>query len=123
MSIKAMNWAWETPLPPTPKLVLMKLADEANDDYFCFPGIPHVAAKSSVSERTAQRILQDLTRDGYISVEQRFRKDGARTSNGYRLRVGWYPPSNCHRPPEVGDTGPVTSVTGGPRCFLLAEPR
>jgi hypothetical protein len=26
-----MNWAWQVPLPPTPKLVLMALADIAND--------------------------------------------------------------------------------------------
>src|SRR4029434_7049172 len=112
-----MNWAWETPLPPTPKLVLMKLADAADDDDFCFPIVPLVGAKSSVSEGTAQRILHDLTCDGYIVVERRFRENGARTSNGYRLRVGGSPPSNWHRPlspmTPPGDThvrGPVSPV-------------
>ena len=121
MSIKAINWAWDAPLPPTPKLVLMKLADAADDNDFCFPSIPHVAAKSSVSERTVQRILQDLTREGYMSVEQRFREDGSRTSNGYRLRVGWYPPVKLSPAPDTGDTGVVTSVSGG-RCHPCHHP-
>lgn len=115
-----MNWAWETPLPPTPKLVLMKLADAADDDDFCFPSVPVVAAKSSVSERTAQRILHDLTHDGYIVVEQRFRENGARTSNGYRLRVGWYP-VNLAPAPVTDDTPPVTPVSGG-RCHPCHHP-
>jgi len=35
MSLKVMHWAWS--LAPTPKIVLLALADEANDDGFCFP--------------------------------------------------------------------------------------
>jgi hypothetical protein len=116
-----MNWAWDTLLPPTPKLVLMKLADAADDDDFCFPSIPLVAAKSSVSERTVQRILHDLTRDGYIVVEQRFRENGARTSNGYRLQVGWYLPVKLAPAPVTHDTPPVTPVSGG-RCHPCHHP-
>lgn len=61
-----------------------------------------------------QRILRRLARNHYVSIEQRFRKDRARTSNGYRLAVS-HPPSIWHRPPDSSDTGPVTPVTGG-RC-------
>ena len=31
MSLKVMTWAWTIALPPAPKLVLMALADEADD--------------------------------------------------------------------------------------------
>jgi len=49
-----------------------------------------------------------------MSIEQRFRRDRARTSNGYRLAVG-SPPANWHRLPGGCDTGPVTTVPGGGR--------
>ncbi|HEY1461667.1 MAG TPA: helix-turn-helix domain-containing protein [Casimicrobiaceae bacterium] len=109
-----MHWAWSMPLSPAPKLVLMALADEADDQGYCFPGVPHLAAKCSIGERTVQRILRRLARDHYVSIEQRFRKDRARTSNGYRLAVS-RPPSNWHRPLDSSVTGPATPVAGG-RC-------
>ena len=82
-----MHWAWAIRLSPAPKLVLMALADEANDGGFCFPSVAHRAKKCSIGERTVQRILRRLSEDGLVGVEQRFRKDRARTSNCYRLGV------------------------------------
>ncbi|MEL7820991.1 helix-turn-helix domain-containing protein, partial [Pseudomonas aeruginosa] len=43
MSIKAMNWAWEQPLSPVPKLVLMALADNADDHGYCWPKMKTIA--------------------------------------------------------------------------------
>jgi len=114
MSLKVMHWAWSLALPPTPKIVLLALADEANDDGYTFPSVTYLARKCSLGDRTVQRVLRRLTSDRYVSVEHRFRRDHARTSNGYRLAIN-NPPSNCHRPPDNGDTGVMTSVTGG-RC-------
>lgn len=114
MSLKVMHWAWSLALPPTPKIVLLALADEANDDGYTFPSVAYLAQKCSLGDRTVQRVLRKLTRDRYVSVEHRFRRDRARTSNGYRLMING-PPSNCHRSPDSGDTGVVTSVTGA-RC-------
>ena len=115
-----MHWAWAIRLSPAPKLVLMALADEANDGGFCFPSVAHLAQKCSIGERTVQRILRQLTQDGLVGVEQRFRKDRARTSNGYRLGVA-DPPSNWHRPGGPGDVGPVTPAPGG-RCHPCHPP-
>jgi len=114
MSLKVMHWAWSLALPPTPKIVLLALADEANDDGYTFPSVAYLARKCSLGDRTVQRVLRKLARDRYVCVEHRFRRDRARTSNGYRLAIN-DPPSNCHPPPGNGDTGVVTSVTGG-RC-------
>jgi hypothetical protein len=81
-----------------------KRAPISHDAGFCFPSVPKLAIKCSVGERSVQRILALLTGDGYVSVEQRFRNDRAQTSNGYKLALD-DPPSNCHRPPDVSDTG------------------
>lgn len=84
-----MNWAWEQKLSPTPKLILMALADAANDVDECWPGIPFVARKCCVSERTVQRVLQDFDAAKLLSIEAQFDlKNGRRTSNKYRLNIG-----------------------------------
>src|SRR3954469_18711448 len=94
-----MNWAWSICLPPAPKLVLMALADIADDAGFCFPSVPTLAVKVSMDERSVQRILRKLTADAFVAIEQRFRADHAQTSNGYRLAFE-RPPANCHRPSD-----------------------
>jgi hypothetical protein len=114
MSLKVMHWAWSLALPPTPKIILLALADEANDDGYTFPSVAYLARKCSLGDRTVQRVLRKLTHDRYVCVEHRFRRDRARTSNGYRLMTNG-PPSNCHRPPDSGAAGVVTLVTGD-RC-------
>ena len=96
MSVKVMNWASSIVLPPAPKLVLMALADEANDDGFCFLSVAHLAVKCRLNERTVQRVLLKLVADRYVSIEDRFGGDHARTRNGYRLTFG-RPPASCHR--------------------------
>jgi hypothetical protein len=87
MSLRAMTWAWTVQVPPTPKLVLMALADEADDAGYCFPSQRRIAAKSSVSVRTVRRMVAQLIGQGHMNVEVRLRADGSRTSNGYRLTL------------------------------------
>lgn len=84
-----MNWAWSQELPPTPKLILMALADAANDHDECWPGIPYVARKCCVSERTVQRVLQEFQDSNLMTIQAQFDpKNGRRTSNKYRLNIG-----------------------------------
>ena len=109
-----MTWAWSISLPPTPKLVLMALADEADDRGFCFPSIRHVASKCSMTPRSVQRLIRRLAQDRLVVIERRFRKDRARTSNGYRLAVDY---------PRQIVRGPMTTHTGGTIDRGRATPR
>ena len=68
MSIKLMTLAWDLRLQPTIKLVLLAMCDWANDAGICFPSIPTVAHKTSISPRHCQRIMAMLIADGLISV-------------------------------------------------------
>lgn len=69
MSILLMNLAFQTPLPPAEKLVLLCLCDWANDEGGrLYPSIEQVAKKATVSESTARRILQRLIADGLLAV-------------------------------------------------------
>lgn len=112
MSLRVMTWAWSVHLAPAPKLVLMALADEADDNGYCFPGHRRIAHKCSIGERTVRRILGNLEKAGYLKVEARYRSDRSRTSNGYRL-ASVDPPAKLARGEGAGDHGPRTPVTRG----------
>ena len=92
-----MNWAWGLRLKPNAKFVLMALADACDDDGYCWPGVPTLAMKTCLADRSVQRILNQLKADGLLRVEPRHRKDGSPTSNGYRLRLN--PPGDKLSPP------------------------
>ncbi len=82
-----MNWAWHQSLKPVPKLVLMALADAADDMGVCWPSVSTVATKCNVSTRTVRRVMQALAARDLLVSEQRYRKDGSRSSNRYRLML------------------------------------
>jgi hypothetical protein len=116
MSIKAMHWAWEQRLPPSLKLVLMALADAADDAGQCWPSLRTLAAKCCVSERTVQRVMKDFERMGLLLVTRRFTADGRQTSNAYRLDLQKHPdklspsPAGCRGEGDTGVTGGVTQL-------------
>ncbi len=112
MSLKVMAWAWNLPLPPTPKFVMMALADEANDDGYCFPSHHRIAQKCSINERSVRRMLSMLSADGYLEIKQRF-NGRARTSNGYKLAIN-RPRTNCPGGEVSAVLGDRTPVSGGP---------
>lgn len=86
MSVRAFSWAIDQEVgDPTTKLVLMLIADHANQDAACWPRQSLLAEKAHVTERTVRRHIQKLEDEGYLVRYERRRKDGSRSSNGYRL--------------------------------------
>jgi len=67
----------------SPLLLLLALADHAADDGFCWPGIPRLAQKIRMSERSVTRLLKSLEDDGDLHV---IRQNGQH--NWYVVRVG-----------------------------------
>jgi DNA-binding transcriptional regulator YhcF (GntR family) len=82
-----MNWAWELRLSPGPKLIMMALADAADDDGVCWPSVARLASKCCVSTRTVRRVIQEFTVNGLLMVTSRFSATGRQKSNGYRLQL------------------------------------
>jgi hypothetical protein len=76
-----MNWAWQQRLSPSQKLILMALADAANDFDVCWPSVSTVATKCCVSIRTVRRVMQKPQHCGLMLSEPRYRKDGSCSSN------------------------------------------
>lgn len=84
MSIRLMSAVWVLPITPAPKLVLLALADWANDGgRQCFPSIRSIAARACISERQAQRHMRALEAAGWLSVSGA--EAGGATSRRYRL--------------------------------------
>jgi Helix-turn-helix domain len=106
-----MTWAWTLQLPPTPKFVLMALADDANDDGYCYPSHRRIAQKCSITERSVRRMIEVLCAKGYVVVRQRFH-NRARTSNGYQLKVD-DPRTNCPGGADPDVQGDRTQVSRG----------
>ena len=78
MSIKVGN--------PLRKLVLIKLADNANDDGICFPSYQYIADVCEISKASARTHIDALIKMGFVSKKARKNKDGS-SSNLYLLHL------------------------------------
>jgi hypothetical protein len=71
MSIRLMSDVWKTALPTVEKMVLLVIADHANDDGAeAWPSQATIAKKASVSIRTVQRSVNSLVEQGYLRMEK-----------------------------------------------------
>lgn len=112
-----MNWAWQQALKPVPKLVLMALADAADDSGVCWPSMSTVAAKCNVSTRTVRRSMQVLVARGLMVAEQRYRKDGSCSSNRYCLKLQGG--DNVSPAPVSRDSTPGSGCQGPPDAHVI----
>jgi DNA-binding FadR family transcriptional regulator len=65
-----MGQVWDLALPAFEKLVLLALADCANDEGLCWPSIATLKTKSGASERTVQRAIKHLEDMGVLTRRQ-----------------------------------------------------
>jgi len=94
MSIKQISAAWKTAVAdPKAKLVLLKLADNANDKGVAWPKVETIAADTGLSRRSVYRALDWLEDAGIV------------TRNRGRNEV-YYEISKCHT-----DTSTSANVT------------
>ena len=77
---------WDAPpaAPPSELLLLHALADFADEQGVCWPGVATLAARVQASERHVRRLLRALARRGLITIEA---QAGPRGCNRYRVRV------------------------------------
>ena len=113
MSVKAMAWAWEQDVPMSTKGVLLALADHADADGTCWPGVKGIAEKCRLSPRTVRYHLKVLRRMSLVIAEERRRDDGTQTSNIYHLPVNILPPTlqSLSPYPDNLDRGRVQSLS------------
>lgn len=84
MSLTASSWAWATMgLAAGPKLVLLALADHADDDGACWPSQDRLVERTGLARATVQRSIDTLAADGLIERDP----GSGRRSTRYRLRI------------------------------------
>lgn len=112
---KAMNIKVGNPLR---KLVLIKLADNANDNGECWPSYQHVADQCEVSRSTVKSHIRALEEMGLLKRECR-RKGELNQSNVFYLTL-----DNAQQiPPESGGAGDARGGAGAARGGAGAAPR
>lgn len=85
MSIRVMSLVWEhSKQQGSALLVLLAIADFADDDGYCYPSVERLAHKSRMSVRNVRYILRQLEESGELVIE---RGGGRRRPNRYRVMV------------------------------------
>lgn len=94
MSMAAMAWAMRQELSAIPKMILITLADHYNDETGqCNPSVKRISIIAGVVQRTVEHHIETLQNSKLLTVTERRRDDGSRTSNQYDLNLGSKPNS------------------------------
>lgn len=105
MSNFALTWVWKhSRARGTQRLVLLSIADQANDDGEAWPSVGSLSQRCLVAERQVQRAVVALIESGELVREERFTSVGRQTSSLYRVsmgRVTLTPPSGVHSTPPL----------------------
>lgn len=84
MSIFVTSQVWRNaPVEGSALLVLLALADFADDEGVCWPAIGTIADKARISERSAQRSIRKMAEEGLIEI---FDNAGPKGANRYRVK-------------------------------------
>ena len=61
------------------------LRDREGKKGYCCPSVKTIAEDVGMSKSTVKRGVADLAKQGFIQVENRYRENGGKTSNLYRI--------------------------------------
>lgn len=116
-----MSWVWaDSPSEGSDRLVLLAIADEANDQGYCWPGLPRLGRKARVSRRTVIRSIQALEAAGELLIGRGGKGPG--DPNHYivvmgrdvELLLGMFPESKGAKlAPSMGDSDDREGDNGG----------
>lgn len=116
MSIKHILAAMEAKVGnPSRKLILIKLADNANDAGVCFPSYQHIADHCEVKKRSVIDHISRLEADGFLVKSGRKSRLGS-SSNSYQLCISSggnsepVPSANSAPPPSANIAPPSANI-------------
>lgn len=84
------------------KLLLLVLANYADENMVCWPSHKRLADDTSLSQRTILTLLKALEDRRIVERQERYRRDGSRTSDSITLHFSG---EVISPPPEIADTG------------------
>jgi predicted transcriptional regulator len=71
VSIRVMSLVWSLDLIDSQKIVLLALADSANDEGHCWPSMSSLVRKCSKGERTIQAVIKELVKAGHVTRHEK----------------------------------------------------
>jgi Helix-turn-helix domain len=105
-----MTAVWETNIgPATKRLVLLALADSANDEGVCWPSVATIARKAGASRRRTEEVLSELAVDGLLDKTPRMN-----SSNLYQLNASALMEAREIRAPREEGGVPPAKSAGAP---------
>lgn len=67
MSRAATDWAWNLELSSAPKLLMLSLADRADEMHCCYPSIQRLVKDTGMDRKTIGKWINQMMEDGLIS--------------------------------------------------------
>lgn len=119
MSVKVMSKVWGASIgSKSAKLVLLAIADHADDNGKAWPSIAGLAAKCEMSKRTVIRTIQTLVSDGFLTAK----KSHGRTTQ-YTVKLVT-PCHQCHHDTSDigGKSGDILTKSGDTMSPEPSEP-
>ncbi len=101
MSTIIMSACWPLQgMSPAQKAVLISLADQANDDGYCWPSVKTIGIRTCLSDRAVQGAIKWLIAAGLVRTSTR-----SGTSTVYQLTPAAYAPPQEMRPADAAPRG------------------
>jgi DNA-binding MarR family transcriptional regulator len=86
MSFEAIRWAFAQEIPGPEKLVLLVLANHADDERTCYPSMATIARETGTSRCNVLRVIPKIVERGLLSFEKRVTHHG-KSSHLYTLSM------------------------------------
>ena len=116
MSTHILSACWSlTGMSSTQKLVLISLADQANDDGVCWPSIRRMSERTCLSDRAIRDAIVWLSESGVLAVEHRYN-----SSNVYTISANKFRPIPADCAPTAPNAPPAPNA--GTPCAKRRTP-
>lgn len=119
-----MTAVWESDVQPAGKrIVLLAIADSANDEGVCWPNMATIARKAGVGVSSARKACAALEEEGLLEREYRktttaagneTNKSSIYTINAEKLAARVQAPAQIERPPAKSERTPPPGTSGAP---------
>ncbi|QXX11777.1 helix-turn-helix domain-containing protein [Salmonella enterica subsp. salamae] len=87
MSRAATDWAWNLELSAAPKLLMLSLADRADEMHCCYPSIQRLVKDTGMDRKTIGKWINQMMEDGLIS-DTGERKGRTKQIRVLQLKIG-----------------------------------
>ncbi|MCO7217869.1 helix-turn-helix domain-containing protein [Halomonas sp. OfavH-34-E] len=123
MSLMMMTEAFKKKVGnPARKLVLVKLADNANDQGECWPSYGHIAEECEMGRSTVKAHIKALADAGYLTIQIR-RRGEQNASNMYKLTLDQGKETGRAKPSRPGKSKAKIAIDPGqPLIYSPGQP-